>query len=129
MSGPLASGFSPAPNAYRFVPLLASGATLPGRRVVLAQSTSDGGLPFMGAVMVNDRRHVCFHATDQAGKQGVYQLDYESDGQSSPIEPLIVEGDRLDDGTVVDTVYAGDLRVVFTGICSRMWPSPALATC
>lgn len=110
MSGPLASGFSPAPNAYRFVPLLASGATLPGRRVVLAQSTSDGGLPFMGAVMVNDRRHVCFHATDQAGKQGVYQLDYESDGQSSPIEPLIVEGDRLDDGTVVDTVYAGDLN-------------------
>jgi hypothetical protein len=103
-------GYSPAPNAYRFVPLVSSGGALPGRRAVLAQASNDGGLPFIGAVMINDRRHVCFHATDQAGKQGVYQVDYESDGKHGPIEPLIVEGDQLEDGTVVDTIYAGDLN-------------------
>lgn len=107
-----APGFSPAPNAYRFIPVVGSGGTLSRQRAVLAQATGDGGLPFIGAVMVNDRRHVCFHATDQAGAQGVYQIDYESDGSLSPIDPLIVEGDRLEDGTVVDTIYAGDLNNV-----------------
>lgn len=77
---------------------------------MLAQATAEGGLPFIGAVMVNDRRHVCFHATDQAGRQGVYQVDYDSDGAHSPIDALIQEGDVLQDGTVVDTVYAGDLN-------------------
>jgi hypothetical protein len=109
-AGVVAPGFSPAPNAYRFIPVVGSGGTLAGQRAVLAQGTSNGGLPFIGAVMVNDRRHVCFHATDQEGSQGVYQVDYESDGNLSPIEPLIVEGDRLEDGTVVDTIYAGDLN-------------------
>lgn len=109
-SGIVAPGFQPAPNAYRFVPVVSSGGTLSGQRAVLAQASSEGGVPFLGAVMVNDRRHVCFHATDQTGSQGVYQVDYDPDGALSAIEPLLVEGDCLPDGTVVDTVSAGDLN-------------------
>ena len=108
-TGSLNPGSSLAPNAYRFVPVASSGKTLPGKRLILPRATADGGLPFIGAVLINDRRHVCFHATDGLGQQGVYQVDYHSDGEMSPIAPLIQEGDRLGDGTIVAAVSSGDL--------------------
>lgn len=106
------TGAGPAPvaNAYRFVPLASSGQTLPNNSAILAQAASDD-LPFMGGVMLNDRRHVCFHITDQLGRHGVYEVDYEAGGQTtSPLKHIISEGDVLSDGTVVEDMSSGYLN-------------------
>jgi len=70
----------------------------------------DGGPPFIGAVVVNDLRHICFHANDEVGKTGVYRLDYDQSGETSDIQSLLQEGQVLADGTVVDIVSPGDLN-------------------
>lgn len=100
------SGFSPtsAPNAYQFTPLVSSGTLLPNRSSIRAQVSPDGGPPFIGAVVVNDLRHICFHANDADGKMGVYRIDYDRSGETTEIQSLLVEGQRLSDGTVVDII-------------------------
>lgn len=97
------------PNAYRFVPLIGSGGNLPGRQTIRAQAGAEGP-PFVGAVMVNDKRHICFHANDLAGRSGAYRVDYDADGQSTPTQTMIREGDTLPDGTVVEDLYPGDIN-------------------
>lgn len=88
---------------------MSSGATLPRRRSIRAQ-VGNGPPPFVGAVAVNDRRHICFHANDDGDKMGVYQLDYDSAGNTSDVSSLIEEGQILADGTVVDLISPGDLN-------------------
>jgi hypothetical protein len=102
-------GIAPLPNAYQFVPILSSGGTLPNRASVAAQATG-GGLPFTGAVMVNDRRHICFHAVDQTGLDGVYQVDYDIDGAFEPARTILKEGDTLPDGSIVADIAGGALN-------------------
>lgn len=114
-----ASGFSSisVPNAYQFTPIVTSGAPLPNRSSIRAQF-GNGGPPFIGAVMVNDRRHICFHANDEAGKMGVYRVDYDDVSNSnlvkkkgiSDIQLVLEEGQTLPDGTVVDIISPGDLN-------------------
>lgn len=103
------SGGVPIPNAYQFMPIVTSGTSLPGRNSVRTR-VEDGGPPFIGAVVVNDLRHLCFHANDEAGKMGVYRIDYDGDGNVSPIRTLLQEGQVLADGTVVDLISPGDLN-------------------
>jgi hypothetical protein len=111
------SGFSSTslPNAFQFTPLVTSGTTLPNQSSIRAKS-GDGGPPFIGAVMVNDRRHVCFHANDETGKMGVYRIDYDVNGSIgaisglSDIQSLVKEGQTLPDGTLVDIISPGDLN-------------------
>ncbi len=105
-----APGLSPVPNAYQFVPLVNSGNVLPRRRKILAQGTDDGKLPFIGAVMVNDRRNVCFHAHDEAGLKGVYQLLYDGDGDTDDVKAVMEEGQTLPDGTLVGDISVGDIN-------------------
>lgn len=103
------AGNSPSdmlPNAYRFVPLLTSGETLSQRFRVRGRA-SDGQLPFMGPVSVNDLRHVAFHAADEQGLDGVYRLDYDTSGATSPVRCLLKEGDALPDGGVVEDISPG----------------------
>jgi hypothetical protein len=100
---------SSVPNAYQFTPVVTSGATLPNRRSIRAQA-ADGGPPFVGAVMVNDLRHICFHANDEADHGGVYEIDYDGDGSTSEIQIVVEEGQVLPDGTVVDMISPGDLN-------------------
>lgn len=64
----------------------------------------------MGAVVVNDLRHICFHANDELGKTGVYRCDYDNSGETSGIQTLMLEGEVLLDGTVVDLIAPGDLN-------------------
>jgi hypothetical protein len=97
------------PNGYQFVPLIGSGDNLPNLQSIRAQSDPEGP-PFVGAVMVNDKRHVCFHANDQGGAGGAYRLDYSSDGQKTPPKKLIREGDTLPDGSIVEDLYPGDIN-------------------
>ena len=97
------------PNAYQFVPLIGSGENLPNLQTILAQAEAEAP-PFVGAVMVNDKRHVCFHANDRAGASGAYQVDYSADGQKTAPKKLIREGDTLPDGTVVEDLYPGDIN-------------------
>lgn len=111
------AGFSPTsvPNAYQFTPVVTSGTTLPNRSTIRAQSGSNGP-PFIGAVMVNDLRHICFHANDQTGKMGVYRIDYDVSASKVPkggvsgIRMLLEEGQTLPDGSVVDIISPGDLN-------------------
>lgn len=105
------SGFSTnsVPNAYNFMPIVTSGTSLPNRSSIRAR-VDDGRPPFIGAVAVNDLRHICFHANDEVGKTGVYRLDYDSSGGTSEIQSLLQEGQVLADGTVVDIVSPGDLN-------------------
>jgi hypothetical protein len=101
---------SVTPNAYQFVPLIGSGDNLPNLQAIRAQGGAEGP-PFVGAVMVNDKRHVCFHANDQSGRSGAYRVDYDSNGQTtSTTQKLIREGDTLPDGTVVEDLYPGDIN-------------------
>jgi hypothetical protein len=103
------AGATPVANAYHFTPLVDSGGALAAGKKVLSAAGSDD-VPFTGAVLLNDRRHVCFYATDEGGRQGVYRIDYESNGATSEPDPLIVEGDVLPDGSVVDGVAGGALN-------------------
>lgn len=103
-------GLTPLANAYHFLPLASAGASLPNSESIMAQASTEGDLPFMGGVMLNDRRHVCFHATNANGKHGVFEVDYEPGGQVDPIKHLISEGDVLPDGTLVDDVSGGYLN-------------------
>ncbi|MFA5504765.1 MAG: hypothetical protein WC314_25435 [Vulcanimicrobiota bacterium] len=98
-----------APLAYRFVPLVNAGAVLPRSSSIIAQA-SDDAAPFLGGVMINDLRHVCFHANDQAQRKGVFEVDYDADGNTAPIKHLLQEGDVLADGTVVDDISGGYLN-------------------
>ena len=107
--GSLVSGSPPAPIAYRFVTLAGSGAVLPRSSAILTQTTG-GGPPFLGGVMVNDLRHVCFHANDQAQRKGVFEVDYDADGNTSPLKHLVQEGDTLPDGRVIDDISGGYLN-------------------
>ena len=111
-SGEIVNGFnsSSLPNAYQFTPIVTSGTTLPNRSIIRAQAAGDGGPPFIGAVVVNDRRHICFHANDETGKMGVYRIDYDVFGDTSDIQSIVEEGQTLSDGTVVDIISPGDLN-------------------
>ncbi len=100
---------SPVPNAYRFVPLLTSGEALTQRAAVLAR-VSEGQLPFLGPVSVNDLRHVAFHAADQEGHNGVYRIGYETSGATSTVQLLLKEGDVLADGSVVEEISPGSVN-------------------
>lgn len=102
-------GGIPLSNAYQFTPIVTSGGTLPGRSLIRAQA-SGGELPFTGAAMLNDRRHVFFHALDESGLDGVYRLDYDTDGSLSELRMILREGDTLPDGTVVDEIAGGALN-------------------
>lgn len=106
------SGFSSSsiPNAYQFTPIVTSGTTLPNRSSIRAQTGGDDGPPFIGAVVVNDLGHICFHANDETGKMGVYRIDYDVFGDTSDIQSVIEEGQTLPDGTVVDIISPGDLN-------------------
>ena len=97
------------PLAYRFVPLVNAGTVLPRSSSILAQAVDDGP-PFLGGVMVNDLRHVCFHANDQAQRKGVFEVDYDADGNTAPIKHLLQEGDVLEDGSVIDDISGGYLN-------------------
>jgi len=91
------------------VPLVNAGAVLPRSSSIIAQA-SDDAAPFLGGVMINDLRHVCFHANDQAQRKGVFEVDYDADGNTAPIKHLLQEGDVLADGTVVDDISGGYLN-------------------
>ncbi len=101
-------GGGSAPIAYRFIPLASSGGVLP-RSTILTRA-SDEAAPFLGGVMINDRRHVCFHANDTTGRKGVFEVDYDAAGSTSELKHLIQEGDVLPDGTLVDDVSGGYLN-------------------
>lgn len=62
----------------------------------------------MGGVVINDRRHVCFHCNDDEDKRGVYRVDVSDQGVPSPIQKVIREGDRLPDGTLVADFSDGE---------------------
>lgn len=94
------------PNGYRFVPLMTSGEELSPRSTVYALTSGDR-LPFLGPVAINDLRHVAFHATDEEGRNGVYRVDYETVGATSPVRTLLKEGDLLSDGTMIDEISPG----------------------
>lgn len=63
----------------------------------------------MGGVVINDRRHICFHCTDKEDKRGVYRVDVSDAGALSPVREVIREGDVLPDGTVVADFSDGEL--------------------
>lgn len=111
------------PLGYRFIPLANAGGVLP-RSNILAKGTEEA-TPFLGAVMINDRRHVCFHAVDANELKGLYEVDYNTSGQTSPVKHLLREGDVLPDGTVVSDFSGGylnnqdELVVVVTDPSSR----------
>lgn len=105
----VASSGGQLPIAYHFVPLINSGKALPRSSSILAQATDDGP-PFLGGVMVNDLRHVCFHANDQAQMKGVYEIDYGADGKVAPVKHLLREGDVLANGSVIDDISGGYLN-------------------
>lgn len=97
-----------APIGYRFIPLANAGGVLP-KSAILAKGTQDA-TPFIGGVMINDKRHVCFQANDEQGLKGVFEVDYDSSGGHSDIKHLIQEGDVLPDGTVVSDFSGGYLN-------------------
>lgn len=101
---PGSSSVGPAPLAYEFVPVIRSGQDLPTQ----ARAAS-GGAPFMGGVVINDRRHVCFHCLDEQEIRGVYRVDISEQNQLSPLKSVIREGDVLPDGTVVEDFSDGEL--------------------
>lgn len=97
-------------NGYQFTALATSGGTLPNRSLIRAQ-LSDDELPFMGPVSVNDLRHVCFHATDQSSRNGVYRIDYEKGGTAvSDVKQVLKEGQVLPDGSTVDDISPGTVN-------------------
>ena len=100
------NGFSPL--GYRFVPLASAGGVLP-KSTILAKGT-DQASPFLGGVMINDKRHVCFHANDETLLKGVFEVDYDANGNASEVKHLIQEGDVLPDGTVVNDISGGYLN-------------------
>ena len=93
---------------YRFIPLANAGGVLP-KSTILAKGTEQA-TPFIGGVMINDRRHVCFQANDASQKKGLFEVDYSASGTTSPVKHLIQEGDVLPDGTVVDDISGGYLN-------------------
>ncbi len=95
---------NPAPLAYEFVPVIRSGQDLPAQ----ARAASNGA-PFMGGVVINDRRHVCFHCLDEQEVRGVYRVDVSDQGVMEPVRKVIREGDVLPDGTVVADFSDGEL--------------------
>jgi len=111
-SGGFGGGFGgsggAAPSGYRFVPLANAGGVLP-KSTILAKGTEQAS-PFIGGVMINDRRHVCFQANDASERKGVFEIDYDAQGSTSPVKHLIQEGDVLPDGTVVKDVSGGYLN-------------------
>lgn len=102
-------GAGPAPLSYRFVPLVSSGKALPRSAGILGQAGADGP-PLLGGVLINDQRHVAFHAADPSNLRGIYRVDVEDSDAVSEIKTLIREGDTLPDGTVVDEFSSGELN-------------------
>ncbi len=98
-----------APMAYGYRVLVRSGQDLPSGRSFQARS-ADGEPPFMGAVMLNDRRHIYFHALDEANNRGIYRLDLDEAGAPGEITNLIREGSVLADGTVVADFSDGEIN-------------------
>ncbi|MBS2036202.1 hypothetical protein JST97_14525 [bacterium] len=100
-SGNFGSGSNFIPNGYRFIPLLNTGQTLPGG------ATLDS-LP--GGVLINGAGQILFHGSANS-KVGLYELtpDYpnlllDSRNQSINLRKLLVPGDALADGEVVEAV-------------------------
>lgn len=110
-SVPLSSSGTPgpAPLAYQFLPLIGSGQELPTNRSILSLAV-EGDPPFMGGVMINDRRHVYFHALDKQEDRGIYRIDVDDSGATSNLKHIIHEGDVLPDGTVVVDFSDGEIN-------------------
>jgi hypothetical protein len=97
------------PLSYQFVPLVRSGQALPRGEAFFGQATG-GEPPFIGGVMINDKRQIAFHAADQTETRGIYQVDVDASGTASDIKKIVREGDVLPNGTVVDEFSDGDLN-------------------
>lgn len=106
---PFQTGFGTTPVGYQFVPLVRAGQALPNGKAILSQSTGDGP-PFLGGVMINDKRQVAFHALDQSDARGIYRVEASDSGAISDVDKIIGEGDVLSNGTVVDDFSDGDLN-------------------
>jgi hypothetical protein len=102
-------GFGAIPVSYQFVPLVRSGQAIPNARAFFGQSIADEP-PFLGGVMINNKRQIAFHAADDSEIRGIYEVEYSDSGTTSEVKKIIREGDRLPDGTVVDEFSDGDLN-------------------
>ncbi len=108
-SGVLGGAIGPAPVSYQFVPLVRSGQSLPQGSSFFGPAV-EGEPPFLGGVMINDKRDIVFHAADQTDVRGIYRLAVGDSGATSDIKTVIREGDILPDGTGVDEFSDGELN-------------------
>lgn len=106
------TGNQPLPNGYSFQTVALSGQALPdGEVLIVTQDVRDlRALPFPGGVLINDRRHVYFHATDTSGVRGIYRVELQADGTASEVTKVIRDGDLLPDGRQVVDHYGGDVN-------------------
>ena len=108
------------PNAFKMTPVFTTGMALPDSDQLLGLETGQRGaarsLSFLsGAIMMNDRGEIFFHAKDGQGGLGWYVLQMDYSGSSPApvsVSKLIRTGDSLPDGSTVARVGNSDTNIL-----------------